>query len=187
MIVANVWGWSQYSLHTLNIHIQHFTDDTNLYTCSGEALPTADVIKLKHVLLQHQLKVISGENEEDLQLINVRRKYIFEDAMRAFTKSSFTVSKMLKVRFISEQAQDEGGPRREFFCQLMKEALQQPTLFIGWPDHVIPVHNITAVSENKFYVIGKMIATSIITASLVFFFSHRRLHDIRCYKVKALY
>ena len=121
-----------------------------------------DPIRLKHILLQHQLKVISGENEEDMQPIHVRRKYIFSDAMRAFCRPTFDVSKMLKVRFISEQAEDEGGPRREFFGHLVKEALQQPTLFVGWPDHVIPVHNIDAVSDNKYYIIGKMIATSII-------------------------
>ena len=69
-----------------------------------------DPIKLKHILLQHQVKVLCGENEEDFQPVHVRRKYIFEDSMRAFAKPSFNVSKMLKVRFISEQAQDEGGP-----------------------------------------------------------------------------
>ena len=81
--------------------------------------------------------------------------------MRAFAKPSFNVSKMLKVRFISEQAQDEGGPRREFFRHLMKTALQHP-MFIGWPDHVIPVHNINAVAENKYYLVGKIIATSLV-------------------------
>ena len=29
----------------------------------------------------------------------------------------------------AEQVKDEGGPQREFFCHLIKEALQQPTLF----------------------------------------------------------
>lgn len=97
-----------------------------------------------------------------MQAIHVRRKHIFSDAMRAFSKPSFNVSKMLRVRFISEQVQDEGGPRREFFCHVIKEALQSSSMFVGWPDHVIPVHNINAISENKYYIIGKMIATSLI-------------------------
>ena len=117
---------------------------------------------MKHLLLQHQLKVISGENEEDMQPVHVRRKHIFEDAVRAFAKPSFDVSKMLKVRFISEQAQDEGGPRREFFRYLMKATFQHPLLFTGWPDYVVPVHNINAVAENKYYLIGKVIATSLV-------------------------
>lgn len=114
------------------------------------------------MLHQHQLNVITGEDEEDLQPVHVRRKYIFDDAVRAFSRPSFTVSKMLKVRSISEQTEDEGGPRREFFRHLMKAALQHPLLFVGWPDHVIPVHNINAISENKYCLIGKMIATSVV-------------------------
>lgn len=113
-------------------------------------------------MIQHQLKVITGKDEEDLQPVNVRRKYIFQDGMRAFTKPSFDVTKMLKVRFISEQAQDLGGPRREFFHHLMKAALQNPSLFTGWPSNVIPIHNISAVADNMYYVIGKIIATSLV-------------------------
>lgn len=108
------------------------------------------------------MKVITGKDEEDLQPINVRRRQIFQDGMRAFAKPSFDVSKMLKVRFISEQAQDEGGPRREFFRHMIKVALQNPSLFTGWPSHVIPVHNISAVADNTYYVIGKVIATSLV-------------------------
>ena len=44
----------------------------------------------------------------------------------------------------------------------MKTALQHPMLFIGWPDHVIPVHNNNAVAENKYYLVGKIIATSLV-------------------------
>ena len=44
----------------------------------------------------------------------------------------------------------------------MKAALQQPLLFTGWPDHVVPVHNINAVAENKYYLIVKVIATSLV-------------------------
>ena len=60
-----------------------------------------DPIKVKHVLLQHQLKVITGANEEDMQPVHVRRKHIFEDAMRAFAKPSFNVSKMYRKCFKS--------------------------------------------------------------------------------------
>ena len=36
-----------------------------------------------------------------------------EDAVRAFDKQSFDAAKMIKVRFIGESAEDEGGPRQE--------------------------------------------------------------------------
>ena len=43
----------------------------------------------------------------------------------------------------------------------MKAALQHP-LFTAWPDYVLPVHNINAVAESKFYLIGKIIATGLV-------------------------
>ena len=109
----------------------------------------------------HRTKVIHGK-DEDFQAIHVRRNFIFGDATRAFTKPSFDVSKMLKVHFIGEQAEDEGGPRREFFQRLMKAAFQCQVLFGGWPYHTVPVHNITAISQNQFFLVGMMIATSLI-------------------------
>lgn len=94
---------------------------------------------MKHILLQHQLKVITSANEEDMQPVHVH-----------VCICSFNVSKTLKVRFISEQAQNEGGPRSLLFW--WKPALQHPLLFCGWPDHVIAMHN-SAVAENKYYLI----------------------------------
>ena len=32
----------------------------------------------------------------------------------------------------------------------------------GYPIHIIPLHNVGAVANNKYYIIGKMIATCII-------------------------
>ena len=72
---------------------------------------TVDTIKVKHILLQHQVKVLHGEHKEDFQPIHIRRSSIFEDAVRAFSKPSFDAAKMFKVRFIGESAEDEGGPR----------------------------------------------------------------------------
>lgn len=83
------------------------------------------------------------------------------DALRQFTKTSFDVSKLLQVRFIGEEAVDEGGPRREFFHLLIR-AIFQSQLFTGFPDHVIPLHNVKEVANNTYLVVGKMIATCIV-------------------------
>ena len=61
-----------------------------------------------------------------------------------------------------EQAVDEGGPRREFFRLLMNEIFTKSGLFSGAPDHVVPLHCVEAVTNNKFSVIGKMLATCLI-------------------------
>lgn len=116
----------------------------------------------KHVLLQHQYKVLTGLDEEDRQRIHVRRSHIVEDSIRAFSKHTFSVSKMLKVVFVGEPSVDDGGPRREYFQLVMREIFTKSGLFVGWPLNVIPVHNVQAVAQNKYYVVGKIIATSLV-------------------------
>ncbi len=49
---------------------------------------------------------------EDFQRINIRRRHVFRrhvfsDTLRAFSKPSFNVGKLLKVKFIGEVALDE--------------------------------------------------------------------------------
>ena len=130
--------------------------------CRTQSTSSIDTIEVKHILLQHQVKVVRGDHEEDFQPIHVRRSCIFEDSMRAFSKPSFNASKMLKVRFVGESAEDAGGPKREFFQRLMKAVFQSQTMFTGWPCHTVPVHNITSIASNHFFLVGEMIAMSLI-------------------------
>ncbi|XP_064405754.1 G2/M phase-specific E3 ubiquitin-protein ligase-like [Halichondria panicea] len=117
----------------------------------------------KHVVLQHQLRVLTGAaDEEDRQRICVRRSHIVQDALCAFAKPSFHTSKMLKVTFIGEISVDDGGPRRELFSVLMRELFDKSGLFTGWPENAVPVHNVHALAENKFYITGKIVATSLV-------------------------
>ena len=75
------------------------------------------------------------------------------DAALAFSRPNFNVSKLLKVVFVGEPSVDEGGPRREFFQLLMKEAFTSSGLFAGWPQMLFP--STTAIVE-------KMIATCLV-------------------------
>ena len=90
-----------------------------------------DVTVAKHIIIQHQYRVITGENEEDRQRLHVRRSNLVIDTLNAFSRRSFDVSKMLKVVFISEGSVDEGGPRREFFQLAVKEVLKCGSYFTG--------------------------------------------------------
>ena len=137
---------------TTKILISHFL----ISTCRQ------DNIVSKHVISQHQLKVIGGNDDEDWQKHTIRRAYLYEDAVRAFSPTSFNVSKVLKVYFIGEKTVDDGSPRREFFALLIKEVLAKSCLFAGWPNNVVPLHNVEAVAANKFYIIGKMITTCLV-------------------------
>ena len=44
----------------------------------------------------------------------------------------------------------------------MKEAFSFSGLFFGWPSNVIPIHNVEALADNKYYIVGKLIATCLI-------------------------
>jgi hypothetical protein len=52
-------------------------------------------------------------------------------------------------------------PSASVFSFLIKEIFSQSSLFTGWPSHVVPMHNMEAVSKKKLVVIGKMLATCV--------------------------
>ena len=132
---------------------------------ANELLTHPDTIKTKHILLQHQERVMSGD-PEDAQSIIVRRSHIFADASRTFSRPTFNPTKLLRVTFVGEAALDEGGPRREFFRLLMQSAVSSSGIFEGSSGHLVPIHSLEALSSNKFYVVGKMFATSIVQGGL---------------------
>lgn len=113
-------------------------------------------------MLQHQLKVITGDDDEDVQRICVRRNSLVADTFRQFSKAKTNVSKRLKVVFIGEASVDEGGPHCEFFQLALKEIFVKSGLFAGWPHNVLPVPNIGAVVQNQFYVVGRLISTCLV-------------------------
>ena len=120
-----------------------------------------DAAVIKHVIQQHQHRVIQPISNETYQRIHVRRTHVFDDARRQVLKPTFDVSKMLRLRFVGEAAVDEGGPRREFFHLLLQDTFKS-SLFAGYPNHVVPLHNVEAVSTETYFLVGKMIATSVI-------------------------
>lgn len=122
-----------------------------------------DIFAIKHVLIEHRRHVFVAVDEEDFQRISVRRKYLFQDAFSAYSRLSFNVNKVLKVKFIGEKgAVDDGGPRREFFSLLIREMFSKSGLFHGWPENVCPIHDFTAVANNKFFIVGKMLASCLV-------------------------
>lgn len=142
------------------------------------------------MVLQHQARMLKSDDDEDVQHLIIRRKHLFPDALKAFKRSMFDVSKHLRVRFLGESAQDEGGPRREFF-RYLTPAFGQSALFCGWPERVIPVHNVSAVVANDYYTVGKMISTCIIQGGqppicfappVAEFLSYGRIQDKYCLK-----
>ena len=56
-----------------------------------------------------------GDEDTDFRIIRVRRKHLWEDTVRSISKNAFKQNHSLKVHFIGEEAEDEGGPKRDFF------------------------------------------------------------------------
>lgn len=98
---------------------------------------------------------------ESFQRIDIKRSRIFDDTLAAFSDIKFNPHKLLKVRFAGESAVDDGGPRREFF-RLACQQILSSSLFAGWPNNVILIHNISDLTLNHYYVIGKILAVCII-------------------------
>ena len=117
---------------------------------------------MKHVLLQHQERVLLSVDEYGSQGMNIRRYYLLEDSFRQYSKHSFDVNKRIMVRFVGEPSVDEGGPRREYFHLLLHEIFEKSGLFAGYPNHCVPLHNVEALSSNKYYLIGRMLAVCIV-------------------------
>ena len=62
--------------------------------------------------------------------------------------------------FVGERGCDAGGPRREFFRLVLSEIFSS-SLFLGWPNRVIPTNFYTGAVDH-YYIAGKIIATSIL-------------------------
>lgn len=52
-----------------------------------------DLIKIKHILQQHQCRVITSVDDEDVQRTHVRCSHIYADSFMQFSKELFNVSR----------------------------------------------------------------------------------------------
>ena len=146
----------------ITLHTQLFTHQLyvthhkgimyNYYIVIIMIRPNIDIL-----LDNHARKVISND---ETQCVSIRRGQIFEDALAVFSKASTDVKKRLLVCFVGERGCDAGGPRREFFRLVLSEIFSS-SLFLGWPNRVIPTNFYTGAVDH-YYIAGKIIATSIL-------------------------
>lgn len=115
---------------------------------------------IKSVLENHRCKFLSKDST-DVFRITVRRSNIWEDALRA-VKRSFDERKHIRITFLGESAIDDGGPRREFFMLLMNSIKENNSLLEGHSTHRVLRHNTTALQDELYLCMGKMIALSVV-------------------------
>ena len=115
------------------------------------------------VLTAHVREISLPDNPDDPhQLITVRRRHIWSDTKRVFNKPYVDLILPVKVVFVGEQAEDEGGPKREFFRLALAAATSDPALFSGPCDRRVVQHNTTALLRKEFRHVGKLISMSVI-------------------------
>ncbi len=78
------------------------------------------------ILDTHRRKEISQPEDDDFEpvvfsRIHVLRSDLWKSALKCFRRASFDVSKPIKVVFVGEPSEDQGGPLREFFTLAMRE------------------------------------------------------------------
>lgn len=128
--------------------------DLNFFFCSDKSLQDILTENAKHTFLP-------GCFEDNYQLITVRRKHIWEDTKRFFSKPYMNWSRELKVIFVGEPAEDGGGPRREFFRFAVSVATSDSVLFTGPAENRVPVSSTHALIKKEFLYVGNLIAASI--------------------------
>ncbi|XP_029015587.1 G2/M phase-specific E3 ubiquitin-protein ligase-like isoform X2 [Betta splendens] len=100
--------------------------------------------------------------------IYISRGNLWTTALRQFSRQRFAESThMLYVTFasdedITEDAEDLGGPRREFFRLLVKAIYKESGAFEESSNGFIPRLNITHVQNGLYRTIGQMMATIIV-------------------------
>ncbi|TKR93812.1 hypothetical protein L596_008198 [Steinernema carpocapsae] len=104
--------------------------------------------------------------------IEVRRNNIVEDTISVFSHSNQkNFMKPLRVKFVGEEGQDEGGVRKEFFMLLFQQLLQSHYgMFIEDPDsHYVWFSGIDLGEQENFKLVGRLCALAVYNAILVDF------------------
>lgn len=119
------------------------------------------------VLTAHVKTIGLTNNADDPhQLITVRRRNIWSDTNWVLGKPYANLTFPVKVIFVGEHAEDEGGPKREFFRLSLAAATSDPALFSGPCEHWAVQHNTTTLLRKEFHHVGNLISMSVIQGGL---------------------
>ncbi|XP_068761187.1 uncharacterized protein [Montipora capricornis] len=108
---------------------------------------------LKSEILQLRLRHLK-EKEEAVR-VTVRRKNIWDDFKRS-RERYYTPDRILKVTFSGEPAVDSGGPKREFFAEVLSYV--ETRLFVEG----IPSKSTISLNRGDFKLAGEVMAMSIV-------------------------
>lgn len=91
---------------------------------------------------------------ECTQIVRVRGRHPWSDALRTFSKKDFLPGTLLSV--------DLGGPRREFLRLLLRSLLVESGVLAGCETRKVFTSNPLLVTKEAYYHADQMVATSLI-------------------------
>ena len=97
-----------------------------------------------------------------MQVVRVRGRHIWKDALRAFAKHDFMAGVLISVHFIGEEAADMGGSRREFLRLLMRSFITESGVLTGSDKRKVFSSSPLLVSQKMYFHAGRMVETSVL-------------------------
>ena len=122
---------------------------------------------LAKIIETHQAEILYNDYEL-VASINIRRKHLWVDSVLQFVKRSFDPRKSIRVIFHGEEAEDGGGPKREYFRLLSKSIKEDSGCFFSNCNVINFRPDVSLVHDHRFHLIGTMVATAILHAGVAF-------------------
>ena len=123
-----------------------------------EDIHPEDDIKLMESLLKFQEQVKCQETCEVLVL----RKRLLQTCLNAVKEPSFDYFKIPSIYFSGEEAEDLGGPKREFFRLLLKTMAGEFGVFEGNQSSLVFSHNHAVLEKKKPFITVQFVAWSLL-------------------------
>ncbi|XP_028394535.1 uncharacterized protein LOC114518737 [Dendronephthya gigantea] len=135
----------------------------------GLYVELSDTSSLKNVA--QQLADIHVKKEQPRK-VNVRRKHLWIDFKEAKKKWNLTANTPIRVVFLGEPAVDDGGPKREFFSELLEYI--EVKLFADGK----PINSIIGLQNEDFKLAGEVMVMSILQGGPAPAFLHRAIFNV---------
>lgn len=123
-----------------------------------EDIHPVDDMKLKETLGNFQKQV---NDQETCEIVILRRK-LLQTCLTAVKEPSFDYLKIPCIYFSGEEAEDLGGPKREFFRLLMKTVAGEFGVFEGNQSSLVFSHNHAVLEKKKPFITGQFVAWSLL-------------------------
>lgn len=121
----------------------------------------SDMVPARLFLKEHRRRAVQIDEDQFFR-IYILCSDLWKTSLAAFKRPTFDVTRKIKVVFVGEPCEDDGGPLQEMFTLLMNHIARFSGLFEGRDSHIVPAHNLSLLNAGEYILAGKIIATSIV-------------------------